>query len=393
MEELDGVLLGLVAALCWGSWLVPMKFARNSQRWASASFLVFIYFYAAGVFLMVAFLAMVGEYRAHGVIAGLVFIPFQRLVAALLAGAVWQVGNLLVALTVQNAGPGFAMCCCGSLAMTFGTGLTYWIEPVGNTVLLSAGVMLAVAAAATTFQMHKVKDRALKKHVKKLTREAAELHGDAVNSCGSPDLGSPPASPSSTATPQRKAGRRLTFILGGASGIGIALFGPLNTLALVPMDFMGEIISVDACMFWFGIGVFLAAHASLPMFRMLVPQQFEDQTPGQVPLIEATSLSFVRKALQEAYEASAISICLSTVAGAIWGAGLWANLRCSVSAGFALAYGLGQTAPLASIFWGVFLYREFSGDWIPKNAKVWLAADVLLYFGAVACFVVSKLSY
>merc|ERR1712129_346876 len=151
-------------------------------------------------------------------------------------------------------------------------------------------------------------------------------------------------------------------------------------------------ISVNASMLWFGFGVFLGSQLCLPALRTLLPQQFEDEIAGLLPCHEHSRSSFWSKLLREASMASAGASCLSALSGTTWSIGLFTNLRCGSSAGFAMAFGLSQTCPLIAAFWGILVFQEFSGPWVPTKAKVLLVVDMLLYCGAVSCFVVSKMT-
>lgn len=378
-----------------------MKLARASCSRGCVSFAVFYYLFAFAICISLLVIAIISESLEHGQVTGLVSVTLGRAAMSTVAGVVWQAGNLLLALTVQIAGPGFAMCCSGSIGMTLGTALTYCISPAGSVPWLLGGVALALAAAAVTFQMHRVKNRALKKYNREM----------AATPSGNPDV---------QLAPQRKAGLRLTFVLGGGSGLFIGLFYPLNTIALARSDSLGPPISVNASMLWFGFGVFLGSQLCLPALRTLLPQQFEDEKAGLLPCLEQLSTaaaraqpqlstatveiegstpavghsrsSFWSKLLQEASMASAGASCLSALSGTTWSIGFFTNLRCGSSAGFAMAFGLSQTCPLIAAFWGMLVFQEFSGPWVPTKAKVLLVVDMLLYCGAVSCFVVSKMT-
>jgi len=386
------VLLGLCTPLCWGTWMVPMRYARTICSWGCASFAIFYYWFAFGICLTLMTLATVLEYTGGRDFTSLFDVSLRRLVASISAGVMWQVGNLLLALTVQLAGPGFAMCCCSSVAMTFGTGLTHLVAPQGNLEWLAAGVVLAIGAAGTIFQMHSVKDRALKEY---RLQKNAEERLVVVSLCAGD------ASPVSVWSPARstaplRAGRGLVFTVGGGSGLGIALFGPLNTLALAGnadvINLMGPVPSINSTMFWFGLGVLVGVQVSLPITRWLLPRQFEEQHMPEELVFAALKVPYWKKVKKEAGEASIAAICASVSAGALWSFGLYTNFQFGTADGWALAYALSQCCPLPAILWGVIIFHEFSGEWVPRKAKILLLVDVLLYFGAVGCFVACKLS-
>merc|ERR1712054_453467 len=136
----------------------------------------------------------------------------------------------------------------------------------------------------------------------------------------------------------------------------------------------GEGLCINAAMFWFGLGVFIGAQLCLPLLRKLLPKLFEDDKRTQLldedpdsPFCHHNSLR--GKLSQEASQTSFGAVCLSAVAGAIWTVGLFTNLRCGKTDGFALAFGLSQTAPLPAAFWGLIIFHEFSGSWVPMSSK------------------------
>jgi glucose uptake protein len=47
--------------------------------------------------------------------------------------------------------------------------------------------------------------------------------------------------------------------------------------------------------------------------------------------------------------------------GMIWNLGMSLSIIASGAAGFAISYGLGQGATLVAAFWGVFIWKEFTG--------------------------------
>lgn len=71
--------------------------------------------------------------------------------------------------------------------------------------------------------------------------------------------------------------------------------------------------------------------------------------------------------------------------GAIWSIGTVANLIAGHSAGFAISYAVGQTAPLVASLWGIFVWKEFSG----ANSKVKRSLVAMFCFYAAAIAVLS----
>ena len=72
---------------------------------------------------------------------------------------------------------------------------------------------------------------------------------------------------------------------------------------------------------------------------------------------------------------------LGLLGGAIWTIGTASNLVAGSSVGFAIAYAIGQSAPLVASLWGIFVWREFAGA--PPAATRALAAMFVFYIAAI----------
>ncbi len=73
---------------------------------------------------------------------------------------------------------------------------------------------------------------------------------------------------------------------------------------------------------------------------------------------------------------------LGLLGGAIWGVGTVFNLVAASSVGVAVAYAIGQAAPMVAALWGVLAWREFVGA--PRRARVYLALMFAFYCVAIA---------
>jgi glucose uptake protein len=72
---------------------------------------------------------------------------------------------------------------------------------------------------------------------------------------------------------------------------------------------------------------------------------------------------------------------LGLLGGIIWGIGTMCNVVAGGSAGFALSYAVGQSAPMVGALWGVFAWKEFAGA--GGKAKVFLALMFVFYALAI----------
>jgi glucose uptake protein len=72
---------------------------------------------------------------------------------------------------------------------------------------------------------------------------------------------------------------------------------------------------------------------------------------------------------------------LGVLGGIVWTIGTASNLIAGSSVGFAIAYAIGQSAPLVASLWGIFVWKEFSGA--PPAASRALAAMFVFYIAAI----------
>jgi glucose uptake protein len=72
---------------------------------------------------------------------------------------------------------------------------------------------------------------------------------------------------------------------------------------------------------------------------------------------------------------------LGLLGGVVWTIGTASNLVAGNSVGFAIAYAIGQSAPLVASLWGIFVWREFAGA--PPTATRALAAMFVFYIAAI----------
>ena len=86
------------------------------------------------------------------------------------------------------------------------------------------------------------------------------------------------------------------------------------------------------------------------------------------------------------FKAPASAHLLGLLGGFIWGIGTVFSLVAGNSIGFAIAYAIGQSAPMVAALWGVFVWKEFAGA--NKTARAYLA--LMFAFYAVAILLVAR---
>ncbi|KAL3929342.1 MAG: hypothetical protein SGPRY_001999 [Prymnesium sp.] len=140
--------LALLSTLCWGSW------SNSAKAAAHLAFPLFYLDFSLGAFLsaLVAFVSPLNSsevLREEGVPAEL-----SHVLAALGAGALFNVANVLLVLGIQVAGLAVAFPVGIGTALVLGTLLTYAIDPRGRAELLFPGVALAFVAILCQVAAH-----------------------------------------------------------------------------------------------------------------------------------------------------------------------------------------------------------------------------------------------
>lgn len=77
---------------------------------------------------------------------------------------------------------------------------------------------------------------------------------------------------------------------------------------------------------------------------------------------------------------------LGLFGGIVWGTGTMFNVVAGGSAGYALSYAIGQSAPMVAALWGLLVWKEFAGA--GSRAKVFVS--LMFVFYALAIFLVAR---
>jgi glucose uptake protein len=126
------ILFCVITMLGWGSWANTQKLA-GKEKWP---FELFYWDYAIGVFLFSLLFATFGGTFAVG----------PGMVPALISGAIFNIANILLVVSIDAAGMSVAFPVGIGLALVIGTVESYMETPKGNPSLLFAGVALIVFA-------------------------------------------------------------------------------------------------------------------------------------------------------------------------------------------------------------------------------------------------------
>jgi glucose uptake protein len=293
------VALSVVTMLCWGSWANTQKLASREWR-----FQLFYWDYAIGVLLLALLLAFTAGSTGdvgRGFLADLEQAESRSLGFAFLGGVVFNLSNILLVAAIDIAGMAVAFPIGVGLALALGVVTNYVATPVGNPVLLFAGVagvVLAILLSAAAY-------------------------------------------------------RRLPSQGGRTSGKGIAISVVAGLLMGYFYRFVAASMSTDfrnleagklgpyTAVVVFSVGLLLSSFVwnTIVMARPFVGDP--------VPLGD-----YFRKGTPRLH-------LVGILGGMIWNLGMSLSIIASGAAGFAISYGLGQGATLVAALWGVFVWKEF----------------------------------
>ena len=141
------LILMLTSMVCWGSW---PNFLKKLPGWRLEYFYID---YTLG-FLATALIYGITLGSAGADDPGHLSLLFQaghrEAAFAIVGGFIWNFGNILLLNSIMIAGLAVAFPIAAIPAIVLGIGASYWLQPVGNPVVLAtSAVILLVAAQAT----------------------------------------------------------------------------------------------------------------------------------------------------------------------------------------------------------------------------------------------------
>ncbi len=296
---------GMAIALCgltmigWGSWANTQKLAGR-DRWP---FELFYWDYSIGVALTgILFCFLLGSTGAAGssAAANLAHASLGAEGKAFLAGALFNLANILLVAAIDAAGMAVAFPVGIGLALVIGTAASYLQSPQGNAVLLISGVLLILVAMIVSALAHN-----------RMPRER---------------------------TSRKSSG--LIFAI--VAGLLMGFFYPQLMRSISPA-FNSEpirpgMLTPYTALLFFGFGVLLSSVPINGWFMRSRGSRLTDYTRAR-PGLHLPGI----------------------LGGAIWMVALGLNIVASGVAGPAISYALGQGATLIAALWGVFVWREFRG--------------------------------
>jgi len=310
------IALCFITMLCWGSWANTQKLATKEWR-----FQLFYWDYAIGVLLLsLVFSLTLGSFGSGGrpFLADLGQASGVAIWSALLGGIVFNLSNILLVAAIDIAGMAVAFPIGVGLALVLGVIINYVKLPVGDPVLLVAGVVAVVIAIILDALAYR-------------------------------------------RLPTDKQTTSKGILISIAAGVLMGFFFRF-VVASMATDFVnpepGKLTPYTA-VFLFSIGLLLSNFIwnSMVMKKPFVgdPVPYRDYfTKGTLKLH-----------------------LVGVLGGIIWNVGMSFSLIASGAAGPSISYGLGQGATMIAALWGVFIWKEFRGA--PKGTNRLLALMFAFY--------------
>src|SRR5262245_12583775 len=291
--------MGVITTICWGSWANTQKLA--SKQWR---FELFYWDYAIGVLLFALVLAFtLGSTGTAGrsFVADLAQAQNGALLSAFVGGVVFNLSNILLVAAIDIAGMAVAFPIGVGLALVLGVITNYIATPVGNPVLLFAGVagvVLAILFSAAAYRRL------------------------------------PAQGPRTTAK-----GIALSVVAGLLMGYFYRFVAASMSTDFERLE-PGK-LGPYAAILVFSVGLLLS---NLVWNTIVMAKPFAGP-----PVSYA---DYVRKGSVRLH-------LVGILGGMIWNLGMSLSIIASGVAGFAISYGLGQGATLVAALWGVFIWKEF----------------------------------
>ena len=324
------ITLCVITMLCWGSWANTQKLA--TKEWP---FQLFYWDYAIGIVLMSLFFGLtIGSYGEGGrsFLVDLSQADTDSFVSAFIGGIVFNFANILIVAAINIAGMAVAFPIGIGLALVIGVVVNYVATPIGDPILLFAGVALIVIAIL----FDAIAYRKLSDSEKK--------------------------------TPVRG------IILSILGGIAMGFFYRFVAVSM-STDFanpeVGKFTPYGAT-FIFSIGILLSNFLwnSIAMYK---PFSGGSTTYGAYFKIGTPRLHLI-----------------GLLGGAIWCIGNSLSFIASEQAGYAISYGLGQGATMVAAAWGVFIWKEFASA--PKGTNKLINLMFLCFIVGLVLIIVARLN-
>ncbi|MCU0471472.1 MAG: GRP family sugar transporter [Arcicella sp.] len=299
------VFFTIVTMLCWGSWANTQKLTTKDWR-----FETFYWDYVLGIVIMALIFAFTLGSNGEG---GRSFLEdfkqadSKSFESALIGGVIFNAANILLVSAITIAGMSVAFPVGIGLALVIGVIVNYLDNPIGDKLLLFAGVALIALAILLNANAYR------------------KMQGN--NSVSSKGLA-------------------LSVVAGVLMGyfykyVAASMFADFN----VPET--GKLSPYTAVVV-FSVGI-LISNFIFNTYLMIRPFEGKPVSYGQY------------------FSGSFTNHLMGILGGMIWCVGMSFSIIASGKAGAAISYGLGQGATIVAAIWGIYIWKEFKNAPIGTN--------------------------
>ena len=321
------VVLCFVTMLCWGSWANTQKLAGKTWRYE-----LFYWDYVIGILLFSIILGFtlgsVGD-EGRSFLADLKQITIGNYVSALIGGAVFNLGNILLSAAVAMAGMTVAFPLGVGIALVLGVIVNYIGAPKGDPTTLFLGVVLVVVAIVLN------------------AIASGKMHRGGANS--------------------NKKG----IVIAVIAGVLMSFFYRFVAAAMDLNNFEAPtpgMATPYSAFFIFAVGIFL----SNLVFNTIVMRRPFDGAPVTY---------------KEYFNGRISTHMVGVLGGVIWGIGTALSYIAAGKAGAAISYALGQGAPMVAALWGIFIWKEFKGA--TRGVNYLLACMFVFFIAGLGAIILS----
>lgn len=321
------VVLCFVTMLCWGSWANTQKLAGKTWRYE-----LFYWDYVIGILLFSIILGFtlgsVGD-EGRSFLADLKQITIGNYVSALIGGAVFNLGNILLSAAVAMAGMAVAFPLGVGIALVLGVIVNYIGAPKGDPTTLFLGVVLVVVAIVLN------------------AIASGKMHRGGANS------------------------NRKGIVIAVIAGVLMSFFYRFVAAAMDLNNFEAPtpgMATPYSAFFIFAVGIFL----SNLVFNTIVMRRPFDGVPVTY---------------KEYFNGRTSTHMVGVLGGVIWGIGTALSYIAAGKAGAAISYALGQGAPMVAALWGIFIWKEFKGA--SRGVNYLLACMFVFFIAGLGAIILS----
>lgn len=328
------IIMCVITMICWGSHANTLKMKANSY-----AFPFYYWDQAIGYLLLPLILGLTlgssGD-SGRGLIEDLLQGNLNAYEMAFIAGFVFNLANILFTSAVDIAGMAAAFPIGIGIALVEGVIINYIAKPIGNPVLIFIGVaLITIAIIVNSLAYSRLKSK--------------EKKGEGKD--------------------EIKKG----IILALAGGILMGLF-----YYLLQESMSNDFNNLEPGKFGPYAAVVVFAFASF--ISNFIFNSYIMARPFKGEPVKYSG--YVAKGTAKQH-------IIGILGGIINGTGTSFNILASGVVGSAIAYGLGQGAPMIAAIWGVFIWKEFKGA--PKGTNKLIASMFILFVVGLFLLVISKI--